>query len=318
MTTTELVVPLPDLRLGVDSAGEGPAVVCCHGFPDLAHGWRHLLPALAAAGFRALAPDQRGYGRTGGPDAVEAYDIHHLTGDLVGMLDALGIERAVFVGHDWGGTVAWMTALLHPTRVAGVIGVNTPHYPRPSTAPVERLRAMFGDTHYMVAVQQSDALDRALATDVRRTFTQIVRSGVPPDETLCGWLGADGRMRTLADTVLGPPMPGTPLLSAADLSVYVDAFTRTGFTGGLNWYRNLDRNWATTPHLAGARITVPALMVTAEWDVLLPPAAADRMRPLVPDLETVMLPRCGHWTTIERPTELARLAIDWLRRRFSH
>jgi len=313
----KLVVTLPDLRLAVTAAGEGPAVVCCHGFPDLAYGWRHVLPALAAAGFHALASDQRGYGETGGPDAVEAYDIHHLTGDLVGLLDALGIERAVFMGHDWGGTVAWMTALLHPSRVAGVIGVNTPHYPRPSTAPIARLRAMFGDTHYMVAAQRPGELDRVMASDVRRTFTQIVRGGVPPDAALSGWLGSDGRMRTLADVVVGPAMPGAPLLSASELSLYVDAFTRTGFTGGLNWYRNLDRNWATTPQLAGARITVPALMVTAEWDVLLPPAAAERMRPLVPDLETVMLPCCGHWTPIERPTELADLVVAWLRRRIA-
>ena len=314
---TKLTVPVRDLPLAVHSAGEGPAVVLCHGFPDLAYGWRHLMPALAAAGYRALAPDQRGYGLTGGPAAVEAYDIHHLTGDLVGLLDALGIERAVFVGHDWGGSVAWMTALLHPTRVAGVIGINTPHYPRPSTAPIERLRAMFGDDFYMVAVQRSDAIDRAMAADVRRTFVQIARTGVPPDETLGGWLGPDGRMRTMVDVAGGAPMPGDPLLSEADLAVYVDAFTRTGFTGGLNWYRNLDRNWATTPHLSGARITVPALMVTAEWDVLLPPEAADRMRPLAPDLETVMIPRCGHWTPQERPAELQALVVGWLRRRFT-
>jgi len=315
--STKRLVPLRDLRLAVQTAGEGPAVVCCHGFPDLGHGWRHLLPALAAAGFHALAPDQRGYGDTGGPDAIEAYDIHHLTGDLVGLLDAFGIERAVFVGHDWGGTVAWMTALLHPARVAGVIAVNTPHYPRPSTAPIARLRALFGDTHYMVAAQRPGELDRVLAADVRRTFTQVVRTGVPPDAALSGWRGADGRLRTLGDVVVGLPMPGEPLLSEADLSVYADAFARTGFTGGLNWYRNLDRNWATTPHLAGARITVPALMITAEWDTLLPPAAADRMRPLVPDLETVLLPQCGHWTPQERPAELAALVVGWLRRRIA-
>jgi pimeloyl-ACP methyl ester carboxylesterase len=316
--STKLIVPVGELRFAVHTAGDGPAVVCCHGFPDLAYGWRHLLPALAAAGFRALAPDQRGYGETGGPAAVEAYDIHHLTGDLVGLLDALGIERAVFLGHDWGGSVVWNMALLHPTRVAGVIGVNTPHYPRPSTAPVERLRERFGDAYYMVAVQRSDALDRALAADVRRTFTQIARTGTPPDATLGGWLGPDGRMRTMAEFVGGPPMPGTPLLAGADLDVYVETYRRTGFTGGLNWYRNLDRNWATTPHLSGARVSAPSLMVTAEWDVLLPPAAADRMRPLVDDLETVMIPRCGHWTPQERPAELAALVVDWLRRRIVH
>jgi pimeloyl-ACP methyl ester carboxylesterase len=144
-----------------------------------------------------------------------------------------------------------------------------------------------------------------------------VRAGVPPDEALSGWLGSDGRLRTLDEVVAGPAMPGAPLLSEADLAVYVDAFARTGFSGGLNWYRNLDRNWATTPHLAGAHISVPALMITAEWDTLLPPAAADRMRPLVPDLETVMLARCGHWTPQERPTELAELIVGWLRRRIA-
>jgi len=309
------LVPVGDLRIAVHAAGEGPMVVCCHGFPDLAHTWRHLVPALAGAGFRAVAPDQRGYGDTGGPDAVDAYDIHHLTGDLVGLLDALGVERAVFLGHDWGGTVAWMMGLLHPARTAAVIGVNTPHYPRPSTPPVARLRAMFGDSHYMVAAQRPGELDAVLAADTRRVFTQLVRTAVPPDEAARAWRGPDGRPRTLADVVRGPTMPGAPLLGNADLSVYVDAFTRTGFTRGLNWYRNLDRNWATTPQLSGARLDVPALMITAEWDVLLPPAAAERMRPLVSDLETVMLPRCGHWTPQERPAELAGLVVDWLRRR---
>jgi pimeloyl-ACP methyl ester carboxylesterase len=304
------------LALSVLEAGQGPTVVLCHGFPDLAYAWRRLLPALAAAGFHAVAPDQRGYGDTGGPEAVEAYDIHHLTGDLVGLLDTLGVERAVFLGHDWGGTVAWMTALLHPARTAGVIGVNTPHYPRPSTSPVARLRDLHGDSHYMVAAQTPGELEAALARDVRRTFTQLVRSAVPPAEAAAAWARPDGSPRTLAEVVAGPPMPGTPLLSAPELDVYADAFARTGFAGGLNWYRNLDRNWATTPHLAGTPIRVPALLVTAEWDVLLPPSRAEHMRGLVPDLETVMLPRCGHWTPQERPEELARLVTGWLRRRF--
>lgn len=307
-------VRVGDLTLAVTRAGDGPTVVCCHGFPDLAYTWRRLLPVLAAAGFHAVAPDQRGYGATGGPDDVAAYDIHHLTGDLVGLLDALGVERAVFLGHDWGGTVAWMTALLHPERTVGVIAVNTPYYPRPSTAPIARLRAMHGDTHYMVAAQRPGELDAALARAVRRTLAQLFRTGVPPEVAARATTDAAGRPRTLADIVAGPDMPGDPVLSDDDLAVYVEAFSRTGFTGGINWYRNLDRNWATTPQLAGAVVRQPALLVLAEWDHFLPPSAAERMRGLVPDLEAVVLPRCGHWTPHERPDELAGLAVGWLRR----
>src|SRR5213593_4709850 len=123
------------IRMAIRDEGTGPAVVLCHGFPELAYSWRHQVPALAGAGYRAIAPDQRGYGGTDQPAGVTDYDIHHLTADLVGLLDALGIERAVFVGHDWGGIVVWMMPLLHKARVAGAIGVNTPYFPRPSGPP---------------------------------------------------------------------------------------------------------------------------------------------------------------------------------------
>jgi pimeloyl-ACP methyl ester carboxylesterase len=298
------------IRMAVTEQGSGPAVVLCHGFPELAYSWRHQLPALAAAGFRALAPDQRGYGGSERPAAVEAYDIHQLTADLAGLLDALGIERAVFAGHDWGGIVAWMMPLLHPARTAGVIGVNTPYFPRPPAPPVGLIRAMWGDNYYIVHFQKAGEADAALARDVRRVFTQLMRRGVPH-----GGMRALPSGRNMTETIAGPELPGEPFLSEGELAVYVRAFEETGFTGGINWYRNMDRNWETTAALAGARIEVPSLMVTAEYDPVLRPEMADGMHALVPDLEIVNIAGCGHWTQQEKPAELNAVMVDWLTRR---
>jgi microsomal epoxide hydrolase len=312
---TTRVVETNGIRLAVRDEGSGPAVVLCHGFPELAYSWRHQVPALVEAGFRVLVPDQRGYGDSDRPVEVAAYDIHHLTGDLVGLLDALGIERAVFVGHDWGGLVVWMMPLLHPAHTAGVVGVNTPYFPRAPMPPVGMIRAALGDNHYIVHFQQPGVADAALARDVRQVFTKLVRRGVPLAEVEAR-LAARGRMRNLVEMVEDPDTFGEPILTEAELAVYVDAFTRTGFTGCINWYRNMDRNWETTPQLDGARITVPSLMVLAEWDAALRPEMAGPMQALVDDLETVTIARCGHWTQQEHPETLNRILVDWLRRRF--
>jgi len=312
---TNTTVRTNGITLAIRDEGVGPAVVLCHGFPELAYSWRHQVPALAAAGFRAIAPDQRGYGDSDRPAEVAAYDIHHLTGDLVGVLDALGIGRAVFVGHDWGGLVAWQTALLHPSRTAGVIGVNTPYFPRAFAAPVSIFRQLFGDNYYVCHFQQPGVADEALGRDPRRVFTQLMRRGVPIAESEAR-LAALGRMPNMVEMVTeGEPL-GAPLLDEEALRVYVETFARTGFTGGINWYRNLDRNWETTPALDGARVEVPCLMVTAEWDAVLRPEMAEPMRAFVPDLESHMIRECGHWTQQEKPAELNAAMIDWLRRRF--
>ncbi len=312
---TNRTVSTNGISMSLRDEGRGPAVVLCHGFPELGYSWRHQVPALAAAGYRALAPDQRGYGDTDRPSDVASYDIHHLTGDLVGMLDALGIERAVFVGHDWGGLVAWMMPLLHPQRTAGVIGVNTPYFPRAPMAPISLFRQMLGENYYIVHFQQPEVPDAGLARDVRRVFTQLGRRGVPLAEVEAA-IARAGRMRNMVEMVESDEVLGEPLLDQNELQVFVDAFSRTGFTGGINWYRNLDRNWETTPQLDGARITVPSLMVTAEWDFVLRPEMAEPMRGIVDDLEIAMIPQCGHWTQQEKPAELNAIMIDWLKRRF--
>ncbi|MFI5314523.1 MAG: alpha/beta fold hydrolase [Myxococcota bacterium] len=166
------------VRLAVYEQGAGVPVVFSHGFPELAYSWRHQLPALAAAGFRAIALDQRGYGASDRPAAVEAYDIAQLTGDLAGLLDALGLERAVFCGHDWGGMVIWSMGQLHPSRVLGLIGVNTPFMARPPLPPIQLLCAAVGPEHYIVHFQKPGDADERLAKDVRRVFEVLMRRGI--------------------------------------------------------------------------------------------------------------------------------------------
>ena len=302
------------LRMAIYEEGEGTPVVLCHGFPEIAYSWRHQLPALARAGFRAIAPDQRGYGRTDRPESVEAYNIRELTADLVGMLDALGLDRAVFCGHDWGGIVTWALPLLHPERVAGVIGVNTPFFPRPPIPMIEALRNRFGEDHYIVYFQKPGEADRALAKNVRRTFQFLFRKGIPTAELEARRRERGGTMNFVY-SLEQTDLPGEQLLSEEELSVFVETFEETGFTGGINWYRNMDWNWRFTGGVE-ERVPVPALMVCAEDDPALPARLADGMEKYVPDLEKHLIRACGHWTQQERPEELNRILVDWLRRRF--
>jgi len=298
------------IRMAVYEQGAGLPVVFSHGFPELAYSWRHQLPALAAAGYRAIAPDQRGYGSTERPANVEAYDIVNLTGDLVGLLDALGIEKAVVCGHDWGGAVVWAFAQLHPERTLGVIGVNTPFLPRAPMQPLEMLRAMYGPDHYIVHFQIPGEDDARLAKDVRRAFETLLRKGIKLAD-----LDTSRGIQNLAQAVEAGPSAGQPLLSPEELDVFVRAYQTTGFTGGINWYRNIDRNWRLTEK-APQKIEAPSLMICAEDDFALPPALAEGMEAYVPRLEKKLIRDCGHWTQQEKPEELNLLVIDWLRRTF--
>ncbi|MBU6299425.1 MAG: alpha/beta hydrolase [Alphaproteobacteria bacterium] len=306
------------IDMAVYEAGpkDGIPVVLCHGFPELAYSWRHQLPALAAAGYRVVAPDQRGYGLTSRPAAVEQYDMEHLTADLVGMLDAFGIRKAVFCGHDWGGVVAWNMPLLHGTRVKGVIGLNTPFFARPPFDPITGLRAAYGDDMYMVEFQKPGAADAVLAKDVARSFRFFMRRNAI---TQAEFQAAPKEARSLAllhafaSDEKG--WRGEPLLTLEESKVYVDTFTRTGFTGGINWYRNLTRNWQRSAAITQL-VNVPSLMIMAEDDVVLPPRLTDGMAEYVPDLEKALIQRCGHWTQQECPDSTNTIIIDWLKRRF--
>ncbi|MDG2308806.1 MAG: alpha/beta hydrolase [Candidatus Binatia bacterium] len=304
------------IRMAFMEQGTGPAVVLCHGFPELGYSWRHQMAAVADAGFRVIAPDLRGYGGTDRPEPVADYDIVHLNGDLVGLLDALEIDQAIFVGHDWGGNLVWEMPKMHRDRTAGVIGVNTPALARAPVEPTTIFKMMFGDNFYILHFQQPGIADAGLAKDVRRTFRKLMRSGVPLEQYASSTFREDGKMRNMVDAVEGDQEVGELIVSEEELGVYVDTFERTGFTGGINWYRNFDRNWELSAAWADNPIDVPSLMVTAELDPALRPELAEPMKEFVPDLETVQIGGSGHWTQQEKPDELNRLMVDWLRRRF--
>jgi pimeloyl-ACP methyl ester carboxylesterase len=300
--------------LHVMEAGEGPAVVLAHGFPELAWSWRHQVPALAAAGYRAIAPDQRGYGGSSRPEAVEDYDIEHLTGDLVGLLDGLDVERAVFVGHDWGSMVVWQSALLHPDRVVGVCGMSVPFVPRAPMPPTSLMRAAFGDSFfYILYFQEPGVADADLGADPATTMRRMlagVRMGDDAAQAAERMPAPDGR--GFVDR-LPEPEALPDWLSQEDLDVYVDAFRRTGFTGGINWYRNFDRNWERTPQLEGAKVTQPSLFIGGALDpvlVMTPPTISEGS--LTDHRGDVVVDDAGHWVQQEKPAEVNAALIGFL------
>ena len=295
---------------------DGLPVVLCHGFPELAYSWRHQLPALAAAGFRVLAPDQRGYGLSSRPAKVEDYDMAHLTGDLAGMLDAFGIKDAVFVGHDWGGLVVWQMPIYQPKRVKGVIGVNTPFFPRPPIDPIMGMRAMRGDNNYVVFFQKPGVADEILARDTAKTFRFFMRRGMVTAKEFES-LPQEMKNFELVQAIQEDESTwrGELLLNPEEMKFFVDTFQNTGFTGGINWYRNLTRNWEQSGTME-QRVHVPGLMIMAEDDVVLPPSLTDGMERFVPDLERTLIRGSGHWTQQEKPEETSQAMIDWLKRRF--
>jgi pimeloyl-ACP methyl ester carboxylesterase len=316
------------IRMGYYDAGpksDTPPLVLCHGWPELAFSWRHQIKALSEAGIRVIAPDQRGYGATDRPEAVEDYDMEHLTGDLVGLLDHLEIGKAIFVGHDWGGFVVWQMPLRHLDRVAGVVGVNTPHWDRMPADPIELFRQRFGDEMYIVQFQDPGREpDRIFGSRVEQTFDAFMRKpvarppGTPEEQPIAG-VGASARLNLAFPQMIAnydaKHDPRTPILSAEEKKVFVDTFTKTGFTGGINWYRNFSRDWQRSAGLDHT-VRVPSLMIMAENDAVLPPSAAEGMERLVPDLEKYLVRDSGHWTQQEKPDEVSAKLIEWRRKRF--
>lgn len=309
----------PPIQLSVHELGEGtgrPAVVFCHGFPELAYSWRHQLPVIADAGFRAIAPDQRGYGDSSAPREISAYGLGQLCGDLADLLDVLELDKAVFVGHDWGGFVAWSMPALHPERVAGVAGICTPYTPFPGT---DFLRSMFGedDRMYMLWFQEPGVAESFMDTRVRQIFEKLMVGGTDPQVLLDTGQGrAEGMDFNPFRRIDELGVMGEPVASPEETSHYVEVFERTGFAGGINWYRNIDANARAYPQAGTMPLEVPALMITAEWDPALPPSLAANMGSVCSDLEMHMISHAGHWVPQERPEEVGALLADWLVRRF--
>ena len=291
------------VRLRVFEAGpaDGPVVILAHGFPELAFSWRHQVPVLAAAGYRVLAPDQRGYGGSSRPGPVEAYDITALTGDLVALLDRAGARRAAIVGHDWGAVVSWSAALLHPDRVAAVAGLSVPPVPRPRTPPTEAFRRIFGDHFfYILYFQQPGMADAEMAADPHRAMRRMLGGmRASRDEATAVRMLAPGPQGFIDRLAEPDRLPDW--LTDDDLEHYVREFTRTGFTGALNWYRNFDRNWQIMGPPTAQKIGVPALFVGGTDDPVLNFTKIDRAREVATGpYREVMLDGAGHWIQQER------------------
>jgi pimeloyl-ACP methyl ester carboxylesterase len=308
------------IRLHLAEVGEGPAVLLCHGFPESWYSWRHQLAALASAGFHAIAPDMRGYGRSDRPEAIEQYTLLHLVGDMIGLLDALGIEQAAIAGHDWGAPVAWHAALLRPDRFGAVVGLSVPHRARSSVVPTSVMPRRDDAMFYQLYFQTPGVAEAELESDVRTSLAKILyaASGDAPGPPGAGggevaMVARDGGFLTRM------PFPGTlpAWLSEADLDFYAGEFARTGFRGGLNWYRNIDRSWELLAPFANAKITVPALYMAGDRDLVVGFRNMDKvianLPAYVPKLRgSIMLPGCGHWTQQERAAEVSGAMIDFL------
>ena len=320
---------LPDLRMAVFQAGEKsshrPSIVLCHGFPEMAYSWRHIVGPLVDAGFHVVMPEQRGYGFTGAAlsdagdaSAIPLYDMTHLCGDLAHLLDALEIDKAIFAGNDWGGLVTWQLPFFHPDRVAGLVGVNTPFIPRLSMDPIEAFRAVYGDAFYICAFQEYGVAEACLDADKGRTLRSMYRSNngisAKPAATTHNpmWDNLELLNILKADE---NDWPGRVLFSDEVLAYYTQGFERSGFRGPVNWYRNFSRNWEMSADFE-QKITLPSLMICAENDKAIPPSMADGMEKYVPDLEKHLIKDCGHWTQNEKPEALSGLMVDWLSRRF--
>lgn len=307
-----------EVRDSGTSEGARPPVVLCHGFPELSYSWRHQIAALENKGFRVLAPDQRGYGNSSAPETIDQYGVGQLCGDLADLLDAEGIDRAVFVGHDWGGLVAWAMPVLFPDRCAGVVGVCTPYIPFATT---DAFRKVFGDdpnNFYMLWFQEPGVAEAEMDQNVRPIFEKLMRGGIDPAEAGTRSLGSGNAAAGFNPfkyiNELG--IHGDPVFTPEDLEVYVSTFERTGFRGGINWYRNFDVNAAGYPQVGTVKLDLPSLMICAEWDPALPPAMASHMPDMCSDLEMTTINGAGHWVQQERPDEVNAILLDWLDRRF--
>ena len=308
------LVDVGEITMSVHERGEGRPVILVHGFPELAFSWRHQLPFLASAGYRAIAPDMRGYGGTDKPADVADYTIQKLIGDLTGLMDALGLDKVVLAGHDWGALVGWQMCLLAPERLSGYIALNIPFFKRPPINPVTLMRLRFGRRFYIVNFQDSDEADRRFASDPRRFIDALMRirridRSVPK---------ARRRRReplSLLALLDREDPGGETLLSDDELDYYARAFAEGGFSGPINWYRNFGYNWKSTRGVP-QRVRVPTLFIGATDEIVAGRRQIEAMKNHVDELDVHMIEDCGHWSQQERPAAVNETMLRWLARRY--
>jgi len=309
------------IRLHVAEQGDGPLVLLCHGFPETSHAWRHQLAALARAGFHAIAPDLRGYGSSECPTAIGQYTTLDVVGDLVALVDILGERDAVVVGNDWGATIAWQAALLRPDRFRAVAALGVPMMGRAPMTP-SRLFPKTDQTrfytHYFSEPGLAEIeLERDVATTLRKIYFSASGDVGARDANTPNPFGLVPRSGGLLDSLIDPPLLPA-WLAPTDLDKFVQAFSISGFRGGLNYYRNLDRNWEVQSALEGLLVEVPALYLVGERDTGLAMPGMHEiiggMPQIVPKLSASrVVPRAGHWLQQEAPDFVNAALVEFLR-----
>jgi len=322
-SVTHRFVETNGLRMHIAEQGNGPLVLLCHGFPELWYSWRYQFPALAQAGYHVVAPDLRGYGQTDQPAAVEAYTLLHLVGDLVGLLDVLGEQQAILVAHDWGSVLAWHAAFMRPDRFPVLITMSVPYVPRGSLhgaraaiPPTQAWKQNLGERFYQVYFQQPGVVEAEFERDVRTTmrcFLYGLSGDAPPSAR---WHPILPTQQATSLNSAGDPVSLPAWLTEADIDFYTAEFTRTGFRGGLNWYRNIDRNWELLAAYSGASIMQPTLFLWGDQDPTFEIAGVrkqrERMQQFVPNLQQKVLAGCGHWIQQERAQEVNAAILAFL------
>jgi len=324
---TQRMIESNGIRLNIAEQGKGPLVLLCHGFPESWYSWRHQIDALAAAGFHAVAPDMRGYGKSDRPEAIDQYTIFHLVGDLVGLLDALEAPTAVIVGHDWGANIAWQAARLRPDRFRAVVALSVPFRPRGPVRPTSVMPRTADAQFYQLYFQEPGVAEAELERDPRATVRNMLYGGSGEGAAAIRAAAASsgaspnlGMVPKGGGFLRGSGAPATlpAWLSEADIDFYAGEFKRSGFRGPLNYYRNIDRNWELTAAFADVKVTVPALYVAGDRDMVVSFPGTEQLlanlKQFVPALRDIqMLAGCGHWTQQERASEVSTAIIDFVR-----
>jgi pimeloyl-ACP methyl ester carboxylesterase len=309
------IVKTNGINVRIAEAGSGPLVLMLHGWPESWYSWRHQLPALADAGFHAVAPDVRGYGGSDKPHAIEAYSMKNMVADALGIVDELDAETAVVIGHDWGAPMAWTSAALHPDRYRAVVGMSVPYTGRSAGPPLQMMNQIFADSFfYIVYFQDVGKAEAELEKDVRRSMKLVLytASGDAPP----GMTGFAGKSKDsgLLDGITEPEkLP--PWLTEEDLDYFTKEFEGSGFRGPINRYRNMDRDWEEIPELATLKINQPALFLAGEKDgvIAMQPNFPETMKQWVPNVQVKLYPGAGHWTQQERPKEVNADLIAFLK-----
>ena len=300
------LITVGSVKLEVFEAGQenaGNPIILCHGWPEHAFSWRYQIAALAAAGHHVIVPNQRGYGNSSRPAEVTDYDIEHLSGDLIGLLDHYGYAKAIFVGHDWGAHVVWGLTLLHPDRVDKIINMALPYQARAERPWLEFMEEHLGSDYYFVHFNKRPGVaDAVLDENTPQFLRNMFRKNIPP--------APPGPGMMMIDLARAEAPLGEPLMTDSELAVLVSAFEKTGFTSSINWYRNLDRNWHILAHVDPV-IQKPSLMIYGDRDLI---PKSENLTEFVPNIDIVNFD-CGHWIQQEMPEETTQTILKWLEKK---